>query len=277
MSSTRRFSAVIATITAGGSLGGCAGGTPLLHPARVLPPQQVRAFTGFSSQWITGPTLDNLRTAHQFLVNRPPSTPEADPTYAKSVLLMATLAPGLAPVAGARTGLGKSLEVGLTYTGRTARADIRRSFKDTKRHLALSIGIGGAVPFHGPEQVFSIPSITLSDLWGYGFDVPLLLGWESSLGMYKAWLGTRSGYEHIGVKVLDYENPSPSFAQFSATFSASRLWSGLVFGLEAGFRDMHIGFELGLTHHIINGNYLSYKETLYEWTLTPASAVSWQF
>src|SRR5258708_1342609 len=113
------------------ALSGCGGGLPLLHPAHTLSRGEVRAGAGFSANAATG----GLSTAVRDATNEARRTaspgeapPGTDATYAKGAIVVASVAPGLAPIVGARVGVGAQSEGGLTYTGRSIRADLRRSF-----------------------------------------------------------------------------------------------------------------------------------------------------
>src|SRR6266566_4041420 len=60
---------------------------------------------------------------------------------------------------------------------------------------ALSIGVGLDAAFEG-RQGTSLPDVDDANLFGFGADVPVLLGWKSTAGLYYVWLGARFGYEH---------------------------------------------------------------------------------
>src|SRR6185369_12120360 len=104
------FAAIAATAVAAAltSLVGCAGGGPLLHPAHVLKPGEVQVGAGLSGQIA-------LRVL--------PSV-----TAGEAELQRLTVAPGVAPWAGARVGIAGSNEAGLAYTGRSIRLDGRYAF-----------------------------------------------------------------------------------------------------------------------------------------------------
>jgi hypothetical protein len=91
---------------------GCGGGLPLLHPARTLPPGEVRAFAGFSGDVPVGSLASAMRNAESD-PNGGTAPQGGDPTYAKGALVAASIAPGLAPVGGARVGVGWQSEGGL--------------------------------------------------------------------------------------------------------------------------------------------------------------------
>jgi hypothetical protein len=83
--------------------------------------------------------------------------------------------------------IGAQLEAGLTYTGRGARIDLRRSF--SWDHVSLSVGAGASALFYGSEPSGALPYVDLSSIHGYGADVPVLIGWESGARLFMAWAG----------------------------------------------------------------------------------------
>ncbi len=122
-----------------GYASGCGGGLPLLHPAATLPAGEVRAAAGFSGNVATGSFADALKGAQNeaSAISGAPGPLTTDETYAKGALVAASVAPGLAPLVGARIGIGSHFEGGLMYTGRGMRADVRRSFESHRPHRAL--------------------------------------------------------------------------------------------------------------------------------------------
>ncbi|HEY8039285.1 MAG TPA: hypothetical protein VIF15_05800, partial [Polyangiaceae bacterium] len=111
-----------ACILAGAALvsTGCGGGLPLLHPARTLPSGEVRASAGFSGSVPVGSLASAIRDAESD-PNGGAAPQGQDPTFAKGALVVASIAPGLAPLGGARVGVGWQAEGGLAYTGRAVR------------------------------------------------------------------------------------------------------------------------------------------------------------
>ena len=140
-------------------LSGCGGGLPLLHPAQTLPAGEIRAEAGFSANVAAGGLSSAVSAAEADAVatGGAPSTPGADPTFAKGALVEASVGPGLAPYGGARVGVGQQFEGGLVYTGRAVRADLRRSF-ELGSHWALSLGAGGRRRSTGTSRTARCPT-----------------------------------------------------------------------------------------------------------------------
>lgn len=265
---------ILAFTAAALGLLGCAGGAPLLHPARALGQGEVRAAGGLSGQIAVGSAADDLRVAREqaAATPEPQGQPGTNPAYAKGALVAAAMGPGLAPYVSARVGVGSGAEGGITYTGRAARIDIRKAFDSGA--WSYSAGVGVSVPFYGRQQGDSLTNVDLSSLRGYGADVPLLVGWESAGGIYKLWAGPRGGWEHVSIGALTTE-PKPSAP--GPELSADRFYVGAVAGLAVGFRHVHVALEFAGSYTHINGEYNNNRVTVTGFALTPASSVWWTF
>jgi hypothetical protein len=252
---------------------GCGGGLPLLHPARTLPAGEVRAGAGFSGNIATGSLASSLNAARDEAAVQGPSS---DATFARGALVAASVATGLAPVAGARVGLGWSSEAGLTYTGRGIRADVRRSF-DLTPHWALSAGVGGSAALYGHQDGGGLPDLDLAAVHGWGADVPVLVGYESDGQLYMAWLGARAGWEHVDIGNLSSEPGGQPAGGNPIALSATRFWGGGLFGLAVGFRHVHVAMELDVSYAHIAGDFAQTHASVQGVTLAPATALWWHF
>ncbi len=257
---------------------GCAGGGPLLHPARTLPSGEIRAAGGLSGQVAVGSIADDLRGARNEAATNPaaPGAPGSNETYARGALVAAAIAPGLAPFVAARVGIGGEAEGGITYTGRMARIDMRRSF-EIGNNVSVSVGAGGSGAFYGRQQGSTLPNVDLSRLRGYGADVPLLIGWESSGAIYRVWAGARAGFEHDSIENLTSEPKGTALGPDPVTLSATRYYGGGLVGLAAGFRHIHVALELDVQYAVVDGQYNQTNVKIRGVALTPASAVWWSF
>jgi hypothetical protein len=272
-----RASAVPAALLALGALSGCGGGMPLLHPARTLPPGEVRAATGVSGNFALGGLADSLTAARNDAATNPnvPGTPGSDPTYAKGALVSAAVGPGIAPFVSARVGIGAEAEGGVSYTGRGVRIDLRRSF-DLDRRWSISIGAGGSAAFYGSQQGGDLPAVDLGSLHGYGADVPLLAGWQSRDDLYMAWFGPRGGWEHVEISTLTSE-PRPPLPSEPISLSANRFYAGGVAGAAVGFRHVHVAIEVDVGYQTVSGTYNATQVTVNGVSATPATALWWTF
>lgn len=250
---------------------------PLLHPARTLPQGSVRAFAGFSDNVATGNFTSALRAASNDAASNPdaPGAPGSDVTYARGALVIASIAPGLAPVAGARVGLGEQFEAGLAYTGRAIRGDVRRSF-ELGRRWTLGVGAGGSAALFGDAQGTSLPNVDLGALHGWGADVPVQLGYESDGGLYMLWIGARAGWEHVDIGPLASQ-PGGSLGAPPISLSASRFWGGGLVGAAIGFWHVHVAVELDVSYADVEGDYNETHATVQGATLAPAAALWWRF
>lgn len=258
-------------------LTGCAGGSPLLHPARTLPTGEVRVAAGFSGNIAIGGLSDGLRAARDDAAKNPdvPGPPGSDPTYTKGALVAAAVAPGIAPFMGARVGAGDHFEGGLAYTGRGARIDLRRSFDSGA--YSLSLGLGGTGLFYGHQDGSTLPTVDLGQLHGYGLDAPILGGWESTGGIYQLWIGARFGWEHVGVDIVRSEPKAVTLGTPPISLTADRLHAGGLVGLAIGFRHVHVALELDVAYQSVSGSYNKAEAHVDGVSLVPATAIWWKF
>lgn len=255
----------------------CGGGSPLLHPARTLAAGDVRAAGGVSAHITPGSLGDDLRGARDIAArdSTAPGAPGENPAYAKGALVAAAVAPGLAPFIGARVGVGNKFEGGLVYTGRAARVDMRRAFDDGP--FTLSLGLGLSAALYGRQQGSELPNVDLGALHGYGADVPILVGWQSTGGLYSVWLGPRAGYEHVTVESLTSEPKDITIGTPPIKLEADRFHAGGVLGIATGFKHVHVALELGLGYQIVRGSYNATSVNVNGLSITPASALLWSF
>jgi hypothetical protein len=253
-----------------GLLGGCSAGVPLLHPAQTLPHGEVRAFAGFSANVAVGALGDALQAAKREAASG--SADATDATYAKGALVAASETPGLAPLAGARVGLGSRFEAGLSYTGRAVRADVRRAFELSDR-WSLSVGAGGTAVLYGRQAGDILPNVDLAQMHGWGADVPVLVGYASEGGLYMVWAGGRGGWEHVDIGQVTSVPMSGSPVSLSAT----RFWGGGLLGVAGGFRHVHVALEIDVSYSSITGDYLGAHVEVAGLALTPAGALWWDF
>jgi hypothetical protein len=258
---------VCATALAAAIGTGCGGGVPLMHPARTLDAGNVRAAAGVSANFAVG-SLGSDRNAAAAEVGGLQAAPQNDPTYAKGALVQAVVAPGLAPFGSARVGLGAQFEAGLTYMGRGARVDLRRSF--SWNQLSLSHGAGLSYLFYGSEPEGALPYLDLNSIHGYGADIPVLIGWESGARLFMVWAGVRAGWDHAEISALTSEPPAPNS---EVELSATRFYGGGVVGLSAGFRHVHVALEFDVAYQTISGAYFEAQTTVAGISAAPAGAL----
>lgn len=253
---------------------GCGGGSPLLHPARTLPKGEVRAAGGVSANVIVGELASQLRSAREIAARDPSGASSTSAEYARGAVALASAAPGLAPLVGARVGIGSAFEGGLAYTGRSTRVDVRRSFDDG--HVSLSIGVGGTALIYGREQGTPLPNVALGALHGYGADLPVLVGYESDGGLYRLWAGVRGGFEHAVLSQLTSERTTP---RGPSTFrlDATRFYGGALAGFAVGFNHVHVALELSAAYQSIDGSFGGNDVVVRGISLAPATALWWSF
>jgi hypothetical protein len=257
------------------ALTACAGGAPLLYPAKTLPKGEVRAVAGLSGEAL----VSNFATALQSALNEAgtDSTQPTDVTFTKGALVAAAVTPGIAPFFAVRVGVGNDFEGGLTYTGRSAGIDMRRAFYfGSDKSWAVSLGLRGTAALYGALDGGNLAGVNLSDLKGYGAEVPLLVGYEASSGLYMVWFGARGGWEHDTIGTLTTE-PGPGLEVPPLGLTADRYWAGGVVGAAIGFRHLHAAVELDASYETITGSFAGTSATVQGATIVPAAALWWDF
>lgn len=216
---------------------------------------------GASGQFVfgNGPNADTARNPAATNGANPASDPER--TYLEGAVSQAALAPGVAPWAGARAGLGGSNEGGLTYTGRAARIDARHAFGDDT--VAVSLGLGAtAVLMHPgsnsdlPPPGTAVPAGRFSGrsnnlaATGWGLDIPIIVGWRSSASVVEAWTGVRAGVERIAG---DLETETSVGAEGRAAVTAFRKYGGGLVGTAIGLKPFSVALELDVSYQTASG------------------------
>jgi hypothetical protein len=254
---------------------GCGGGSPLLHPARTLTAGDVRAAAGLSSTFSLGGFSDATRDAVREAGSNAavPGPPGSDPTYSKGAAVAASLGAGVAPFVSARVGIGWQSDGGLAYTGRAIRADFRRSF-DLSDTWALSVGAGGSAVLYGHQDGGALPNVDLDGLHGWGADIPVLIGYQSSGDLYMLWIGARGGWEHVDISAPASSN---AIGPLPYPLSADRFWAGPLLGFAVGFRHLHVAVELDSAFASISADYNGSHVQVGGAALTPATALWWKF
>jgi hypothetical protein len=268
-------------------LNACAGGAPLLHPAHTLPEGDVSFAAGTSGHL----TLGELERAASRLddaaaIPGGASTERERSHFAEGMLTRVAVAPGVAPFAAARVGLGNHNEAGLSYTGRSFRLDARHAFEWPT--LALSVGASaiGAPPRPGAEEpersVEDMPqnggglrTVDVTSLRGYGLELPVLFGYRSSADVVKLWTGLRAGFERDSANLRLVVSPDTAL---STTGNATRWWGGGLVGFSVGLAPIEVRVELNGAYQSVHGSLLTEDGELSAdvagWSLTPAMAIS---
>jgi hypothetical protein len=249
--------------------GGCGGGVPLLYPARTLAAGDVRVSGGTSANLLVGSLGSAVSAAHVEALQAPPAAlPPQGPSYAKGALVLAAVAPGVAPYTSGRVGLGERFEGGVTYTGRAAHVDVRRSFDSGD--VSLSLGLGLETPVYGDTGSGTLPQVDLSSVRGYGADIPVVVGWQSAARVYMLWGGLRAGWDHVDV-ASPLVTPAPGGP--SLTLVADRFYGSGVLGLAAGFRHVHAALELDVAYQTVQGMFGASTTSVQGLSVAPAGAL----
>ena len=211
---------------------GCGGGTALMHPAHTLPKGRFSAGAGVSNHFVLGEPAEHIDSARAAARDANGGDRARDELEVGAFAL-ASAAPGLAPWLGLRSGLGGNTELGITYTGRAARADGRYAFQDKMFALSLGAGISGIadrpersgmLATNGSE---GIPEVRVGQTHGWGGDVPVLIGVRSDISLIQAWFGARAGFERLTGE-FGYRLAAGSEQRVDLT--ATRWYTGGLFG-----------------------------------------------
>jgi hypothetical protein len=195
-----------------------------------------------------------------------------DATYAKGALIAAAVAPGLAPFASGRVGLGSQFEAGLTYTGRAARIDLRHSFD--YGNVSLSVGGGLSYVFYGNQGEAQLPNVDVNSVQGFGADVPVLIGWQSAARLVMVWGGVRGGFDHIGISDTNpAQFPMTPTMSSPSELSANRFYGGGLVGVAGGFRHFHVALELDVAYQTVSGSFFTAQTSIAGLSMAPAGAL----
>ncbi|NUP14414.1 MAG: hypothetical protein HOW73_50940 [Polyangiaceae bacterium] len=232
---------------------GCAGSTPLMHPAHTLSPGRVSMGAGVAGH------IGALDAAEVTTDDK-----------TEPVLEDFAVAPGVAPWAAGRIGIEGDNEAGLTYAGRSFRLDFRHAFNIEP--LWLSIGAGGSALIPRRRDSDS----DLGSAYGGGFDVPVLFGWVSDAELYSVWFGPRGGFEYLQGEVLESEVFASGRDDTFIPFSGKHGFVGGLLGARVGFRSFHVALELDVAYHFADGTFGEgggFDASLGQLTISPAGAL----
>ena len=140
---------------------------------------------------------------------------------------------------------------------------------------AFSAGAALDAVFAGGTTSTTLAGVDMSSLRGFGFDVPLLVGWHSTAGFYRIWVGARGGWQRYYISTLSTEPraglPAPTGLE------ADRAHVGGVVGIATGFRHVHVALELEAGFEYLTGTWNATPAQVSGASLTPATALWWDF
>jgi hypothetical protein len=228
---------------------GCGAGVPLLHGAHPLDPGEVSVGAGISGQRVRGPVATRIRAGQDD--DGEPET--ADATV--GAVLLSTQAPSLAPWVSSRMGIGQRSDAGLTFTGREVRLDARRAWPLGAWAVSAGAGLGAVLSrqSHVAEDSEADRRVRANTQVGFGLDVPVLVGWQSSPDVVQAWTGVRGGYERLSGNLV-YAPDDRGSASSSIDATARRWYVGPVLGLAVGVEPVWVAFELAAAYQSIRGD-----------------------
>jgi hypothetical protein len=273
---------------------GCGGATPLLHPAHTLRPGKVTFGAGASGTFIAGPAKTSLDEARAVTTSGSIATDEEEQKLTEGTITSVLATPGVAPWVGARAGIAERTEAGAAYTGRWARIDVRHALEERK--LALSFGLAAlallAHPSADPAEPAGtsgqVSGVDSSGAYGFGFHVPVLVGYRSDAELVQAWGGLVGTFEQaFGPVVIADDSPDDPSDTLEddgvdeAKLDARRFSGAVVVGLAVGIEPIWVAVELTgrlfyLSGSLVNTNTHTQAD-LTGLSIEPAGAVLGRF
>jgi hypothetical protein len=272
---------------------GCGGATPLLHPAHTLAPGQVSFGVGASGTFLAGEANGSLDEARAVTTSGDATTAAERESVTEGTITSVLAAPGVAPWIGGRVGVAERTEVGAAYTGRWARIDARHAFENRK--YALSIGASAlallAHPSSDPAEpggaTGEVAGVDTSGAYGFGFQVPVLVGYRSDAEVVQAWGGLVGTFERaFGPVVLSDPSPAvdpiePDEKVNEVRLEAQRFSGAVVVGLAVGIQPIWVALELTGRYFTLDGRLsddgVISKGSLNGLSLEPAGALIGRF
>lgn len=172
---------------------------------------------------------------------------------------------GVIPVAMARYGLSRTMDLEVTLAGASARSALR---------AALELEPGGfdhwpRVQLIGAVGAYGgIVQSDEGDLLNYGLDLPMVVGidWAS---LYEFWAGVRGGMERYGGTLQSDPTSNSDFSGYA--------WrAGLVAGVALGFRNFHGLIELTAYYEHFSADVEQSDLAFSGISLVPAFALRWR-
>ncbi len=235
-----RASCALAAIGVAATLVACAPAAPLLAGARTTPARRGDVLVGGAVRAPVGA----LRRGEQ-------------PGAAESELLALAGRGGVVPVAVARVGIGRALDIGLTVAGSGASIATRLTVPlDANAAGALLFGVAPGVRWAGPEGLDGV---------GLGADVFALIS-RSVSGIYEAWAGL-----HAGLLAASARGTRPGAEPLEA--SALGVRAGAVVGLSLGLKTLTGMLELAADYEHYAGEIGGRRASVRGLSLTPAFAL----
>ena len=269
---------------------GCGGAVPLLHPAHTLAPGKVTFGAGASGTFVAGRAQARLEDARAVSASGAAATDTERRRLTEGTAVAVLATPGLAPWVGARVGIAERTEAGAAYTGQWARVDVRHALEDRK--LALSFGIAGlallAHPTADPYEAGTsgaIGGVDSGGVYGFGVNIPVLVGYRSDAELVQAWGGLVGTFEHaFGPVVLTNSlqwPPQNALGPTEVHMEANRFSGAGVLGIAVGLQPIWVAVEITGRYFALDGK-LSHAGTRADgefdgFSVEPAGAILGRF
>lgn len=240
-----------------------------MHPAHTLPEGITTFSGGTAANFAIGEPSDAIDAADAEPIGAFTNSPSE--AYTRGALAVAAIAPGLSPFVSGRVGLGYDAEGGLSYTGRSVRIDARYALQN--ENVALSVGAGGnaVLSRRGAAPDAQVTGLNLDATTGWGVDVPIVFGWQSSANIVWWWTGARAGHERLRGQVA-YEAPQPA-TPIDGDIDGNRTFVLGLMGLAVGFRHLHAAIEVQAGYQRAEGTLWGTDVDVEGATVSPAAAL----
>ena len=267
-------------------LTGCGGGLPLLHPARTLPPGDVRAAAGFSGNFAVGALATTSRqrrrgASRSPIAGRPPPTPRTRRARSSRP----SVAPGLAPLRrrARRHRLAVRGRARVHGPRRRASTSAARSTWDDVLGCRSASG-GSAAALRPPvRRGAARRRPRASPRLGRRRPAARRLPERRAHSTWSGWARAAAGRR--STSATSPATDDRDAARDSADASCRRRGSGAagVVGFAAGFRHVHVALELDAAYQTVSGSFdVRQREPTCErvvpgFSLAPAAALWFTF
>jgi len=118
---------------------------------------------------------------------------------------------------------------------------------------------------------------------GFGFDLPILVGWRSAASVVQAWAGVRAGFERVAG---DLPISASVAENAESRLRANRFWGGGLVGAAIGLEPFWVALELDVAYSSISasasfppaaGTPAERDASLTGWSLAPTGAIIGKF
>lgn len=259
---------LVASALACGALAGCATGSPMLAPARVMRDGKIAVDVGSAyNAPVWSPSLSAAQS----------NTADAD-TALRAGITHGITPPGPVTYVAGRAGFGHRAEGSIALIGRVVRIGARRELWSSQG-MTLAAGLAGRFAFLAGAYDGASPRLTVQESRLYGGDLSLVLGYARR-DLYDLWIGARAGYLYNDAQMMLAPGGTVVEAR-SYAIGAHRFEAALHLGMRVGFGRFAAAVELETAFAFAAGDATwsggTSSQSAASLTLIPAAALSYNF